>query len=92
MSRDRRQLSRMRKSMQAEVRRDYGALAMPLQYFLSIWLVCAIAAAFIWDNLIANTPGALSFAVTARILLAIGFGLPGAGLVSLLVGIVREKS
>lgn len=77
--------------MPVEVRRDYGALAMPLHYFVGTWAVCAIAAAFIWDNLIANTPGAVAFGFAARVVLAVSFGLPGAGLVSLMAGITREK-
>jgi hypothetical protein len=64
---------------------------MPLPYFLLVWLVCAVIAAFIWDNLIANTPGAVNFTFTARVVLAVSFGLPGAGLVSLICGIVRDK-
>ena len=85
MSRDYRQISRTRRNAPVEVRREYGPLAMPLSYFLVVWLACAVLAGFSWDNLITNTPGAVSFGVTARIVLAVSFGLPGAGLVSLLV-------
>lgn len=81
----------MRRSAPAAAVRDCGALAMPLPYFLAAWLVCAVIAAFSWDNLIANTPGAVDFGFVARVVLAVGFGLPGAGLVSLLAGIAREK-
>lgn len=92
MSRDNRQMSRTRRNAPAEAQRpDYGALAMPLPYFLAVWLLCAIIAGFSWDNLIANTPGSIAFGFAARAILAVSFGLPAAGLVSLLCGIVRDR-
>ncbi len=91
MSRDFRQATRARRNPPAAAARDFGALAMPLSLFILTWIVCAAIAALSWDNLIGNTPGAIDFGVTARLVLAVSFGLPGAALVSLACGVVRER-
>ena len=91
MSREYRASARTRKNTVVESRRDYGVLAMPLPYFFLAWFLCSIIAAFSWDNLIGNTPGAIDFGFSARLILAVGFGLPGAGLVSLAASIIRDR-
>jgi hypothetical protein len=91
MSRDYRRPTRT-DTMSAASAESLGPLAMPLWAFLAVWLICAVIAAFSWDNLIANTQGANSFGVTARVVLAVSFGLPGAGVVSFVVGIFRRPA
>jgi hypothetical protein len=73
---------------------DYGPLAMPMPVFLVIWLVCAIVAAISWDNLVTTTPaanGQLTISFLQLVVLGTSFGLPGAGLVSFAVGIIRNR-
>ncbi len=64
-------------------------LSMPV--FLAIWLVCAVVAGISWENLVTNTPASTPLHSTflARIVLSVSFGLPGAGFISMAVGLFR---
>ena len=66
--------------------------AFTLPIFFGVWLVCAVIAGLVWQNLVDNTlaqiPLSLSF--SALLVLSAGFGMAGAGLVSLAVDIVRR--
>jgi hypothetical protein len=67
---------------------------MPMSVFLVVWLVCAVLAAISWDNLVTSTPaanGQLSISFLQLVVLGASFGLPGAGLVSFAVGIIRNR-
>ncbi|MGH2390347.1 MAG: hypothetical protein ACRDIE_19270 [Chloroflexota bacterium] len=63
-------------------------VSMPV--FLGIWLVCAVIAGLIWENLVNGTPGTLVITVPALIVVSLSFGIAGAGLAAAAVGIFRR--
>lgn len=64
-------------------------VTMPV--FLGIWLICAIIAGLVWQNLVNNTLGSnLVITFPAMIVLSLSFGIAGAGLVAMLVDIFRR--
>jgi len=72
---------------------ETNGLGVSLPVFLGIWLVCAVIAGFVWQDLVANTNNQaqqLSISVSAMFVLSITFGLPGAGLVCFAWSILRE--
>jgi hypothetical protein len=67
----------------------YG-FGVSIPILLGIWLVCAVIAGLVWQNLVSNTPGAVSISPVAMIVLSAGFGFAGAGLTCLAVDIIRK--
>jgi len=67
-------------------------VAFTFPIFLGVWLVCAVVAGLIWQNLVDNTLAQtpLSLPISALVVLSAGFGLAGAGLVGVAVDIVRR--
>ena len=60
--------------------------------FLGVWLVCAVIAGLIWQNMVDNTLSQtpLTLPTSALLVLSAGFGLAGAGLASVAVDIARR--
>jgi polyferredoxin len=75
------------------VTQEPSSLGVNVLTFLVIWLVCALLAAWSWNNLVTNTPtvgGNLSISFGALLVLSSTFGLAGAGLVCFAISIVRD--
>ena len=75
-----------------EQERAPAGAAFTLPIFLGVWLVCAVLAGLVWQNLVDNTLAQtpLSLPLSALLVLSAGFGLAGAGLVSVAADIVRR--
>ena len=69
-----------------------GGFGVTMPVFLGIWLVCAIVAGLVWQNLVDNTPAVSRLVITfpAMIVLSLSFGIAGAGLVSMAIDIFRR--
>lgn len=74
--------------LEHEEQQDGFGVGIPV--FLGLWLICAVAAALIWQGLVNDTPGHNNFSAVATLVLGLGFGFAGAGLVALAVYIVRK--
>jgi hypothetical protein len=78
-------------------RRDFGqgntGLGVSMPVFLGIWLVCAVIAGIIWENLVSGTPAStpLTISFPALIVVSLSFGIAGAGLAAAAVGIFRRS-
>lgn len=75
--------------IEREVETSGFGVSMPV--LLAVWVVCAIVAGAIWQNLVSTTPGASSISTIAMIVLSLGFGFAGAGLCCLVVDIARKQ-
>lgn len=64
-------------------------VSMPI--LLGVWVVCAIIAGAIWQNLVSTTPGAQSISGIALLILSLGFGFAGVGVVCTAVDIIRKS-
>lgn len=63
-------------------------IAMPV--FLGIWLVCSVIAGLIWQNLVSTSPGMGPLTFPATIVLSLSFGVAGAGLACVAIGLFRQ--
>ena len=68
-------------------------LGVSMPVFLGIWLVCAVIAGLIWENLVSGTPASSALVITfpALLVLSLSFGIAGAGLAAAAIGIFRRS-
>ncbi|HVC83381.1 MAG TPA: hypothetical protein VNL35_23055 [Chloroflexota bacterium] len=71
---------------------DASGFGISMPVFLGIWLVCAVLAGLDWQNLVTNTSltGKLTITFPAMMVLSLSFGLAGAALIAVAVGIFRR--
>ncbi|HWE61533.1 MAG TPA: hypothetical protein VHB98_07465 [Chloroflexota bacterium] len=69
---------------------DFSGFGVSMPVLFGIWVVCAVIAGIVWQNLVSNTPGALSLSFSSMLILSIGFGFAGAGLICMAIDIIRQ--